>query len=167
MKTLKSKKIIVVGHFGVGKTSLIRKFVHNEFSDNYKVTIGVHISKKEVVLKDYGQISLILWDIEGTDNIAEIRSAYLLGTHGVLYIFDVTRPNTFQDYQKHIDHLKKNLPSSKFLVIGNKIDLANEKEIQTELKKAKITYDFLTSAKTGIAVETAFLQMATHLYENS
>lgn len=161
---LKSKKILVVGYFGVGKTSLIRKFVHNEFSDNYKVTIGVHISKKEVEVPKQGLVSLIFWDIEGADDMDEIRSSYLLGTHGVVYIFDVSRPKTFTQNNDKINFLKEKLPKAKFQVIGNKVDLVVENELTDTLKKAKIEYDFLTSAKTGKEVEQAFLQMANTLY---
>ena len=60
-----SKKIVVLGHFGVGKSSLIRSFIENSFSEDYKVTIGVQISKKTVTLQDNKNISLILWDLEG------------------------------------------------------------------------------------------------------
>jgi len=76
----KSKKIVILGHFGVGKTSLIRRFVNDSFSDNYKVTIGVHITKKVVELNADETISLIIWDLEGTDEVQMIRNSYLLGT---------------------------------------------------------------------------------------
>ena len=72
-----SKKIVIVGSFGVGKTSLIRRFVDDTFADDYKVTIGVHILKKTVEVQDQ-QVNLIIWDTEGTDDIEEIRKAYLL-----------------------------------------------------------------------------------------
>ena len=163
---LKSKKILVVGYFGVGKTSLIRKFVHNEFSDTYKVTIGVHISKKEVVVSNHGSVSLIFWDIEGTEDMEQIRSSYFMGAHGVIYIFDLTRPKTFTQNNEKIKLLKEKLPKAKFQVLGNKVDLVVEKEIIETLKKANIKYDFLTSAKTGAEVEQAFLNMATNILQD-
>ena len=82
-----SKKIVVLGHFGVGKTSLIRRFVEDSFSDNYKVSIGVHITKKVVEISVENKVSLILWDLEGTDDLKTIRDSYLLGTHGVVFVF--------------------------------------------------------------------------------
>ena len=63
-----SKKIVLVGHFGVGKSSLIRRFVKNTFSDDYLVTIGVHIVKKIVQLENE-EITLIIWDIEGKEDM--------------------------------------------------------------------------------------------------
>jgi len=70
-----SKKIVVLGHFGVGKTSLIRRFVEDSFSSDYKVSIGVHITKKVVEISVEKQVSLILWDLEGTDDLSKIRTS--------------------------------------------------------------------------------------------
>jgi small GTP-binding protein len=85
----KPKKIVLVGHFGVGKSSLIRRFVKNEFSDDYMVTIGVHILKKEVTLEKENY-TLVLWDIEGKESIKDVRETYLLGTSGFIYVFNPT-----------------------------------------------------------------------------
>ena len=63
-----TKKIVLVGHFGVGKSSLIRRFVKNSFSEDYLVTIGVHILKKEIDINNQ-QVNLIIWDVEGKENI--------------------------------------------------------------------------------------------------
>jgi small GTP-binding protein len=57
-----SRKVVLVGHFGVGKSSLVRRFVQNTFSDNYIVTIGVHILKKEIKINDL-DLTLIIWDL--------------------------------------------------------------------------------------------------------
>ena len=67
-----SKKVVLVGHFGVGKSSLVRRFVQNTFSDNYIVTIGVHILKKEIRIEEQN-LTLIIWDIEGKDDIKKVR----------------------------------------------------------------------------------------------
>lgn len=156
----KSKKIVILGHFGVGKTSLIRRFVENSFSDKYKVTIGVHISKKVVTIKANRIISLILWDIEGTDDINSIREGYLLGTHGAFFVFDVSRPSTFQNIVEDLDLASKKTNKVPTLVIGNKIDLANKNDVEQQLAENKIPYDFLMSAKTGDNVDEAFLKIA-------
>ena len=156
----KSKKVVVLGHFGVGKTSLIRRFVEDRFSDTYKVTIGVHITKKVVNLDQENQVSLILWDLEGTDDLEQIRNAYLLGTHGVIFVFDVNRPSTFQHLGADLQSVAKKLPERPMLVIGNKIDLVSEKEITQVLEQQHIAYNYLTSAKTGNKVEEVFLNLA-------
>ncbi|UJH69153.1 Rab family GTPase [Allomuricauda sp. SCSIO 65647] len=159
----KSKKIVILGHFGVGKTSLIRRFVKNSFSDKYKVTIGVHISKKVVEVGSDESISMILWDLEGTDDIRMIRNPYLLGTHGAFFVFDVNRPSTFQNIQEDLSVLSEKMPDVPLLIIGNKVDLVDQDDLNLLLKENDISFDFLTSAKTGEWVEDAFLQMATLL----
>lgn len=155
-----SKKIVVLGHFGVGKTSLIRRFVEDSFSDNYKVSIGVHITKKVVEIAVGHEISLILWDLEGTDDLKTIRDAYLLGTHGVVFVFDVTRPSTFQGLNNDLEIVKSKMPSLPLLVVGNKADLVVKKDLEEVLGKNAIATDFLTSAKTGDAVNDMFLKLA-------
>lgn len=160
---LKSKKIVVLGHFGVGKTSLIRRFVTDTFSDNYKVTIGVHITKKVVEIAVENKVSLILWDLEGTDDIASIRNSYLLGTHGAVFVFDVSRPSTFEHLSNDLKIIFEKMPNVPLMVVGNKSDLVAENELEEVLKQQAIVVDFLTSAKTGKAVNMLFLKLATLL----
>jgi len=160
---LKSKKIVVLGHFGVGKTSLIRRFVTDTFSDNYKVTIGVHITKKVVEIAVENKVSLILWDLEGTDDIVSIRNSYLLGTHGAVFVFDVSRPSTFQHLNDDLKIVTEKMPNVPLMVVGNKLDLVEENELKRAFEEQAISVDFLTSAKTGKAVNTLFLKLATLL----
>jgi len=163
----KSKKLVVLGHFGVGKTSLIRRFVSDMFSDNYQVTIGVHITKKVVEITAGNTISLILWDLEGTDDISTIRSSYLLGTHGAVFVFDVTRPSTFQNLHEDLDAIADKLPSVPMIIVGNKTDLVDLTDLKIVLEENNIEYDFLSSAKTGSSVEDLFHKMATLLQDNA
>ena len=159
----KSKKIVILGHFGVGKTSLIRRFVKDSFSDTYKVTIGVHIAKKVVEVNAEESISLIIWDLEGTDEVRMIRESYLLGTHGVVFVFDVSRPSTFQNLNDDLKIVAQKTPSTPLIVVGNKIDLVINEDLQTLLKGNNIEANYLTSAKTGDAVNEMFTHLATLL----
>ena len=159
----KSRKIVILGHFGVGKTSLIRRFVEDTFSDNYTVTIGVHITKKVVEFDLGDSISLILWDLEGTDDILTIRDSYLLGTHGAVFVFDVSRPSTFQNLHNDLKVVAQKMPEVPLLVVGNKSDLVERNELVSVLEDHKIAFDFLSSAKTGDTVNELFLRMATLL----
>ncbi|WP_299112906.1 Rab family GTPase [uncultured Winogradskyella sp.] len=154
-----SKKIVLLGHFGVGKTSVMRKYVTDEFSSDYKVTIGVHILKKDVE-----DISLILWDIEGTKDINRINKSYLLGAHSFIITYDITRPSTFQNLESQITGLKKDFPNALIKVIGNKVDLLEKTAIQEDRDKQIVSItDYLTSAKTGENIETLFLSIASEL----
>ncbi len=158
-----SKKIIVLGYFGVGKTSLIRRFVDNSFSDNYKVSIGVHITKKIVEISSDKSVSLILWDLEGTDDLRHIRESYLLGSHGAIYVFDVTRPLTFQDIRRNLVILEEKVPTIPVKIVGNKTDLITISEVEKLLNDNSIPYDYLTSAKTGSQVNDLFAELAKML----
>lgn len=158
-----SKKIVVLGHFGVGKTSLIRRFVEDSFTTDYKVSIGVHITKKVIEISGDRQVSLILWDLEGTDDLSKIRDSYLLGTHGIIYVFDVTRPSTFKNLNSDLKIVSEKLPGISQIVVGNKVDLVVPTELDVVLKNQGIIYDYLSSAKTGGMVNDLFLHLAKML----
>jgi small GTP-binding protein len=163
----RSRKIVILGHFGVGKTSLIQRFVNDSFSDNYKVTIGVHITKKVVKITENESISLIIWDLEGTDEIQMIRDSYLSGSHGVVYVFDVARPSTFQNINEDLGIVAKKIPDVPMMVVGNKVDLVNLIDLQGLLKEKDIAANYLTSAKTGGSVNEMFSQLASLLNEHA
>lgn len=150
-----SKKVVLVGHFGVGKSSLVRRFVQNTFSDNYIVTIGVHILKKEIRINEL-DLTLIIWDIEGKDDIKKVRPSYLLGTSGFIYVIDPTRTQTYEHFNDEIDFLKSNYSKAKVISVSNKTDLINLEEFQESLKQKQIDIDFFASAKSGNEVEKLF-----------
>lgn len=153
-----NKKIVILGNFGVGKTSLIRKFVTNEFSSDYKVTIGVHVLKKDVIINKK-VISLLLWDLEGFNNLKKISKAYLSGSSGYIYIYDVMRPSSYENLEQDIDFLKTNFNTNNIKVVANKSDLLTEKEYQ-HIKSSSYKPDFFSSAKTGENVEAIFKSIA-------
>lgn len=158
-----SKKIVLLGHFGVGKTSLMRRFIDDTFSEDYKVTLGVQIQKKEVELKSSKKISLIIWDVEGNTSVKNTRLSYLLGSNGFIYVFDATRIDTFIDINEEIEFLKENYPKAKIKVIGNKLDLVGKKSLVDVLALKEINYDYLTSAKSGENVNLMFQDLAQDL----
>jgi small GTP-binding protein len=158
-----SKKIILLGHFGVGKSSLIRQFVENTFTSDYKVTIGVHILKKEVEISPDETISLIIWDLEGYDDIKKTRASYLLGTHGFIYVFDVTRPATFENLKDDITYLTDQYANTPMKVVGNKIDLVTKTYLKENKDMFGVAPDFFTSAKTGDKVNDIFIALAKEL----
>ena len=89
------KKICLLGAFGVGKTSLVRRYVDTIFSDTYLTTVGVKIDKK-VMTVGSEQMALILWDIAGEDAVSAVRVTYLRGAAGYLLVVDGTRPETLE-----------------------------------------------------------------------
>jgi small GTP-binding protein len=161
-----SKKVVLLGHFGVGKSSLLRRFVENSFSENYTVTIGVHIMKKEVQLEKEN-ITLVIWDVEGTDDFTKYRPSYLMGASSFIYVFDASRPITYGDIKYNLEHLKEKFPHVPVHIIGNKVDLVDSKVILDELKAQNIQHSYLSSAKTGENVELLFENVAAQLLENA
>ena len=153
------KKIVLLGHFGVGKTSLVRRFVDSAFSEDYLVTVGVHVKKKEVII-DEEPITLIIWDIEGNNSIDKARSSYLLGTQGFVYVFDVMRQETYEDIQNEMDYLDNNYNDVPVCLVGNKSDLFTEEFNEDFFNKEVFSNCYFTSAKTGEKVEEMFSELA-------
>jgi small GTP-binding protein len=158
-----SKKIVLLGHFGVGKSSLIRQFVENTFTTDYKVTIGVHILKKEVEIASDETVSLIIWDLEGYDDIKKTRASYLLGTHGFIYVFDITRPATFENLKDDITYLTNQYANTPLKIVGNKADLVTKSYLKESKDSFGVAPDFFTSAKTGNSVDDLFTTLAKEL----
>ena len=156
------KKICLLGAFGVGKTSLVRRFVDTIFSDTYLTTVGVKIDKKLVTVGTE-QMALILWDIAGEDEVAAVRVSYLRGAAGYLLVADSTRPETLETAASIQTRIQAELGAVPFLALLNKADLLEDWAIPPEriqvLEAAGWTFR-RTSAKTGTGVEEAFEELA-------
>lgn len=159
----KSRKIVLLGQFGVGKTSLVRRFIEDNFGDNYKSTLGVEISKKKINFPSGKVVSLIIWDLEGFSNISKTRKAYLVGSKGFMYVFDVTRPVTYISLAEEIRYITEHYPTIDVLVVGNKIDELNSTQKQAiENKYPELLHSFV-SAKTGEGVAKVFTDLAKNI----
>lgn len=155
------KKVVLVGHFGVGKSSLVQRFVHQQFSEKYLTTIGVKIDKKVVQIEDVS-VKMMLWDIAGESVAMKIPKKYLTGAHGIMYVFDLSREETYSSIQEDLFEVNKTLPDAKMVVLGNKADLVNPSAI--EALREIIEVDFkTTSAKSGDNVEDSFFQLAKEM----
>ncbi|MFT5751016.1 MAG: small GTP-binding protein [Dokdonia sp.] len=161
-----SKKVVLLGHFGVGKSSLLRRFVENTFSDNYVVTIGVHIMKKEVVVNNEN-VTVIIWDLEGTDDFTKYRPSYLMGASSFIYVFDASRKVTYSDLKYNLDHLIEKYPQAPVHIIGNKSDLVDAELLKNNLEEQNVKADYLSSAKTGENVEQLFTDVVAQLLNNA
>jgi small GTP-binding protein len=153
------KKIVLLGHFGVGKTSLVRRYIDSAFSEDYLVTVGVHVKKKEVII-NHEPVTLIIWDIEGNNAIEKARSSYLLGTQGFIYVFDITRQETYESIESEMAYLKEHHDQTPVCLVGNKSDLFTEDFNQEFFKDPVFEPCYFTSAKTGENVEMIFLDIA-------
>lgn len=160
-----SKKVALVGSFGVGKTSLFHRYIDDAFCESYKSTLGVQIKKKTITMPSGVELSLILWDTEGVDSMSKGRSSYLMGSHAFVYVFDLSRIETYKDIGVQIDFLKKNYPNVLIKVVGNKLDAVNKNKAIEFLEKYNVKFDFLTSAKSGDKVEELFNDIASTIID--
>lgn len=158
-----SKKVCLLGDFAVGKTSLVRRFVHNRFEDKYLSTIGVKVSSKRFVMgKDNHQVdlTLMIWDLAGGEEFNHMRASYLRGAAGALLVCDMTRAETLHRLQTYVDDLAQIHQQTPLVIAANKIDLTEQFQL-TEEQVADVAHNidapyFLTSAKRGDEVDTAF-----------
>ena len=156
------KKVCLLGGFGVGKSSLVRRYVQSIFSDTYLTTVGVKIEKRMVNV-GAADVALILWDIAGEDDVTTIRTSYLRGTAGYLLVVDVTRGETLEVARSIQTRVTSEVGSVPFLFLLNKTDLKEDWDIPEQsledLKDAGYAV-LRTSAKTGEGVEEAFQELA-------
>ena len=159
------KKICLLGAFGVGKTSLVRRYVDTIFSDTYLTTVGVKIDKKMVTV-GAEELALILWDIAGEDEVAAVRVTYLRGAAGYLLVVDGTRPETLDTAESIQRRIVAELGQVPFFVLLNKSDLQEDWALPSARIEALEADGWIfhrTSAKTGIGVEEAFQELAARL----
>jgi len=166
-----SKKICLVGDFGVGKTSLIRRFVDRQFSDEYLSTVGVKISRKTLELEGVRQqdklnLQLLIWDLEGHTKFKAIAPSYLQGSSGVVVVADVSRTETIDRLPEHVQLFLSVNPRGSIVVALNKSDLIDQEKLEklaqiVQLKNLEqVSEIYATSAKTGSYVDEIFQQLA-------
>lgn len=167
-----NKKVCILGDFSVGKTSLVRRFIEGIFSEKYLSTIGVKIDRKAITVPYKGEtahLTLIVWDLAGSEKFIQARANYLRGTAGAILVCDLTRPATLESLSGYITDLHQLSPTAKLLLAANKFDLVEGRQaafpqVEAAAHHFKLPF-FLTSAKTGIAVELMFQRLGQMLLE--
>lgn len=156
-------KVILVGDSAVGKTSLIKAYIEKKFNFDYLPTLGANILKKEFVLPERNTaVTINFWDIAGQTLFANLHKTFFEGSNGIMLIFDVTKPKTFENLGSWYSDLKKFVKEKKApgVLIANKVDLEDKREITTEKGKEyadKIKYYYIeTSALQNKNVADAF-----------
>ncbi len=162
-------KVCLVGDVGVGKTSLVRRYVLDQFDDRYLTTIGTKVEKRDVRILRPAQdlvvdLSMAIWDIMGQEGFRQILAdAYFYGTHGVLAVADLTRRETLDGLFEWIDDVDRAAGPVPVVIALNKADLADRAAY--DLAEAQKIADalhadcLLTSAKTGEGVEETFRRL--------
>jgi small GTP-binding protein len=166
-----ARKICLIGDFGVGKTSLISRFVDRQFSDQYLSTVGVKISRKMVDVESDGTqtvLQLLIWDIEGSTKFKSIAPSYLQGAKGAIVVADVTRPETLEHLSEHVERFSNLNPQGVFVIALNKADLIDAGDLEALIKQSQnhqpnVLSVYPTSAKTGNNVDQVFQTLARNL----
>ena len=153
-------KILLAGEGGVGKTTLLHRFVEGKFSAETKMTIGVEFFLKETQI-DGQQCTLQLWDFGGQERFRFLLESYVLGAKGALLMFDLTRPMTLDNLDQWVGIVRKSDPNLPVMFLGTKNDLSEEIMINDDyaqtIKEQLKLFEFLrVSSKTGENVQQAF-----------
>ena len=162
-------KVVVVGDSGVGKTNLIKRFVSNTYNPNTKATVGVEFLSKSYKINDQ-VFKIEIWDTAGQERYKSITAAYYKGAKGALIVYDITQKDTFENINKWMSEVRdKSTKDLKILIVGNKTDLVNERQVSTEeaLSKAKELESPVmeASALDGSNVKAAFYDLLKEMYK--
>ena len=153
-------KIVIVGDSGVGKTNLITRYLKNDFKPETKATIGVEFSDKKYIYKNKN-IKIQIWDTAGQERYRSLTSMYYKGAKGAIFVYDISSKNSFENIDKWLIEMKKTADENiKIILIGNKCDLIEKREVKEDdgkIKAKDLNVPFMeTSALNCINVEKAF-----------
>lgn len=162
----RSKKVCLLGEFGVGKSSLIRRFVENRFDERYLSTIGVLVSRKSMAVDrpDPIDLTLLIWDMAGSEAFSAVVRSYYQGAAGALIVCDLTRAETMAALADYTTNLRAVNPHAQVVLVANKLDLVGQREISEDqlstLSRHLEAPLVSSSARTGDGVEDAFQLLA-------
>ncbi|MBD3253710.1 MAG: GTP-binding protein [Candidatus Lokiarchaeota archaeon] len=161
-------KLILGGEGAVGKTSMVHRFVEDSFETDYKATIGTSIMKKECEFESLqSSVRFIIWDLAGQAQFQRVRQSYLANARAGILVYDVTRKNTYERVRDWYNEINSNTKEISMILVGNKIDLVDEREVSPEEGKKlaeELNLSYIeTSAKTGENIEDAFRMLALQL----
>jgi len=160
-------KLLLIGDSGVGKSCLLLRFADDTYTESYISTIGVDFKIRTVELEGK-TIKLQIWDTAGQERFRTITSSYYRGAHGIIVVYDVTDPESFNNVKQWLHEIDRYANENvNKLLVGNKSDLTAKKQVDTATAQAfadEIGIPFLeTSAKNATNVEQAFMTMAAEI----
>jgi small GTP-binding protein len=161
-------KIVFLGEGAVGKTSLVGRYVYDSFEGDYLATIGTDIHVKMVNVDDT-VVKLVIWDIAGQDNFAQLRRAYYMNASAAFFVFDTTRPETIERVDEWLNALFTVTGKIPLVLLENKVDLesAIEDAVRDAAKNKHGVPIIATSAKEDTNVEEAFREMTREILDKS
>ena len=164
-------KILLIGDSYVGKTSLLLQYIERECPENHMATIGVEFRDK-IIQIDNKKVKLQVWDTSGQERYRSITKNFYRNADGVMFVCDVTKEKTFDNIKNWLIDSEQNANNTNFkkILVGNKIDLKEERAIDTQQlqnfanKKEMNFYE--TSAKDGTNVDHIFTELAKLILED-
>ena len=161
-------KILLIGNSDVGKTSIILKYVDNNFSEEHLSTIGIEKKYKEIIKGNY-KIILDIYDTAGQERYKVINKSFFNGAKGIIFVYDITNFKSFEGIQNWMKETEL-YTNFKSILCGNKIDLDSKRQVKnSELKeygiKKKIDV-FEVSAKTGANIDKIFDKIVSLILED-
>ena len=164
-------KIIVLGNQAVGKTSLLERYVSNKYNNTYRATLGANFLTKKLVIDGRNYI-LQLWDTAGQELFQSLGTSFYRGSDACVLVFDMTSTKTFESLAPWKEEFLFQIACNEdfpFLVIGNKLDLVDNRVVSNIKAKKWIEEQnllyFECSAKDGISVDDAFTQLISQIIE--
>ena len=153
-------KMILIGDSGVGKTNILNRYINNTFSETTKSTVGVELGTK---VEEYNntKIKVQIWDTAGQERYKSITKTYYKGAKGAFIVYDITKKDSFKNIDKWIQDLREfGEDDAAILIVGNKSDLEESREVTTdEVKKKAEVYKIAyceTSALKSKNINYAF-----------
>ena len=167
-------KVIVVGNGGVGKTSLITRYVHNEYLRNYKPTLGVDFFVKKLDLGDGSRVHLHLWDIQGQECAKNMTSTFYRKANAAIIVFDLSQRKTFEDVRVWKQDLDNKIfrDTCPCILLGNKSDLKTMREVEeVEMRNLCEELGFMhfaeVSVKQNLLVKESMDVLVKSLVDNN
>ncbi len=151
-------KVILAGDGTVGKTSLLRRYVFDEFVGEHKMTIGMDTHTKLTHVPGLGAVKIHTWDLAGQPQWSSVRESFYLGSHAMALVFDVNNPDTIRHLPDWVSECRSKAPGIPVLVVANKIDLPRRVPTDRIARWARENgFDYIeTSPKTGLNVNAMF-----------
>ncbi len=157
-------KVLLLGNSDVGKSSLILRYVDQIWNEVFVPTIGVDFKVKTLEI-DNKNIKMQIWDTAGEERFRNVISSYFKGSHGILLVYDITNKDSFKNLENWLIEIEKNASENVLkILIGNKNDLDNDREIKADEGQAFANRNGMqfmeTSAKMNTNVNEAFEALA-------
>ena len=163
-------KFIVIGDSGVGKSNILLRYIYNSFSEEFKTTVGVEFGAKNIEIEKK-IFRIQIWDTAGQENFRSIARAYYKNSVCACIVYDISNRSSFENIQMWIDDCtKQTLKSVLLVLIGNKSDLNDKREVSYEegdayAKSHKMIF-LESSAKTGDNINEIFEESVKQIYKN-